>query len=94
MGRGRGVLRVAHRVQHFHGLIASGKPVFGAVGLWGNVIFMGNFLRALNFSIIFLSIALALDAAGVGIFSEALFSPFGVLFFFLAFLNEINMIYL
>lgn len=55
---------------------------------------MGNFLRALNFSIFSITIALVIESMGWQIFSEALFTPFGALFFFLAFLNEINMVYL
>lgn len=55
---------------------------------------MGNFLKALNFSIFFICLALLLQAAGLAIFSEALFTPFGLFFFFVAFLNEIHMIYL
>ncbi|MBI4210861.1 MAG: hypothetical protein HY544_05130 [Candidatus Diapherotrites archaeon] len=55
---------------------------------------MGFFLKALNLTIAFFSLAVLLQSIGFGMFSDAMFTPFGVLFFFAAFWNEMNMIYL
>ncbi|MCR4368852.1 MAG: hypothetical protein NUV67_03020 [archaeon] len=53
-----------------------------------------NFLRALNLSIVFFAATLLLAAAGIKIFSDSLFTLFGALFFFIAFWNEFEMMYL
>jgi len=55
---------------------------------------MGLFLKALNFTILFITLVILLASAGIHIFSNSLFTPFGALFFFLAFWNEFEMIYL
>ncbi len=55
---------------------------------------MGVFTKAVNLTVIFFSAAMALEAAGINMFSGQLFTPFGALFFFIAFLNELGMVYL
>jgi len=55
---------------------------------------MGVFAKAVNFTVAFFSIALTMEAAGISLFSSQLFTTFGAGFFFLAFLNEIALIYL
>ena len=54
---------------------------------------MGIFTKAINLTIMFFAAALALEAAGINIFSGQLFTPVGALLFFIALLNEFGMIY-
>jgi len=53
---------------------------------------MGVFMKALNFSVFFLTFTFLLEVLGISIFSSVLFTPFGMLFLFLSFLNETAMI--
>ena len=55
--------------------------------------FMGIFTKAVNFTIIFFALAITLEAAGISIFSGQLFTPLGVLLFFISLVNELGMIY-
>lgn len=48
--------------------------------------------RVIKFSMFFFLAAFLLEVAGISIFSDSLFSGFGALFFFFAFLNEFSMI--
>ena len=55
---------------------------------------MGVFIKAVNLMLLVFPVSLIADAGGLHLFSEALFTPFGALFFFLVFLNELSLIYL
>ena len=48
--------------------------------------------KIVQFCIAFISMVLLLEAMGISLFSKVLFTPFGCLFFFVAFLNEFHMI--
>ena len=53
---------------------------------------MGALISGLVFAAAFYCIVLGLEFSGISLFSPDLFTHFGMLFFFLAFFNEINMV--
>ena len=55
---------------------------------------LGVITKAIYLTLIAIPLAMLSGAAGIHIFSDALLSPFGALFFFLVFLNELSLVYL
>lgn len=53
---------------------------------------MGLLLKTLNLTLAFFVVSFTLQLAGFEFFSDALFSGFGIVFFFLAALNELAMV--
>ncbi|MFH1391729.1 MAG: hypothetical protein ABIH20_05445 [Candidatus Diapherotrites archaeon] len=49
-------------------------------------------MKTIKFSVFFLIAVFFLEIIGISIFSKVLFTPFGILFLFLSFLNEAYMI--